>query len=459
MKRKKNLLIKCFTSITFLLLFQLPFILNAQLAVSENGRYLENPDGTPFYWLGDTGWALFQKLDREDVEYYFKIRAAQGFSVIHAAVYHKNPFVLPPLSNMYGDMAFIEDDLTKPIVTPGNNLDNEAEYDYWDHVEYVIDKAEENGLYINFLPVFGVAEGDGYNIIDPGNAYAYGKFIGRRFKDKKNIIWCMGGDVLADNELRKSVWDLLAKGVTVGVAGEEDYSKTLMTYHVRGGHSSTEYFPDAPWLDFHMLQTWASYTKIYNVVTADYNLTPVKPILHGEGAYEDGPEYPTKPINPHVIRKQAYWAIYAGGYHTYGNSNVWNFGTNPYYVSQDWKAALRSPGALCLTISRAFFESLDWWTYIPDQSIITEGIGSGNTLNVAMRSSDNNSIIVYFSSPTSAAIDLNSISESGILKAVWIDPRTGEKSELGSLKKGISKTFTTPDGWEDALLMIEVENQ
>jgi hypothetical protein len=439
------------------LFFTQVILLQAQLSVSENGRYLVNSDESPFYWLGDTGWALFQKLNREDVEFYFKTRSEQGFSVIHAAVYHKNPFVLPPLSNMYGDMPFVDDDLHKPDITPGNNPNNSVEYDFWDHVEYIIDKADENGLYIVLLPIFGVLEGEGYNVITPDNAYPYGKFIGEKFKDKTNIIWCMGGDVLADNELQKSVWNLLAKGVTVGVAGKEDYSKTLMTYHVRGGHSSSEYFPDAQWLDFHMLQTWASYTKIYNAVTSDYNLSPIKPALHGEGAYEDGPEYPTKPISPHVIRKQVYWATFAGGYHTYGNSNIWNFGTNPYYVSQEWKAALKSPGARHLTISRKFFESLDWWNFIPDQSIITEGKGNENTLNVAMRSSDGDKIIVYFSNQTSATINLNMITNSGSAKAVWINPETGDNSEIGSFKNVKAKSFSTPGGWEDALLLIEAE--
>ena len=198
---------------------------------------------------------------------------------------------------------------------------------------------------------------------------------------------------LRDNDTRKAVWDLLAKGVTIGVAGSEDYRQTLMTYHPRGGASSAQFYHNAPWLDFNMLQTWSAYThEFMRRSPLIINRTPVKPILHGEGAYEDGPEYPTKPITPHVIRKQAYWACFAGGFHTYGNSNIWNFGTTPYYVSQDWKKALKSPGANHLTVSRNFFESVEWWKLVPDQSILTSGASSGNTLNVAMRSADNSRI-------------------------------------------------------------------
>jgi hypothetical protein len=65
-------------------------------------------------------------------------------------VYNVNPFILPPLSNAYGDMPFIDDDPKTPDITPGSTPTNAEEYDYWDHVEYVIDVASDKGLYINY---------------------------------------------------------------------------------------------------------------------------------------------------------------------------------------------------------------------------------------------------------------------------------------------------------------------
>src|SRR5690349_6787568 len=58
---------------------------NAQLQslrVSDNKHHLVTTDGKPFFWLGDTAWELFHKLNREDAELYFKTRADQGFNVI-----------------------------------------------------------------------------------------------------------------------------------------------------------------------------------------------------------------------------------------------------------------------------------------------------------------------------------------------------------------------------------------
>lgn len=433
---------------------------NAQLDVSTNRRHLQQADGTPFYWLGDTGWALFQKPDREEVKYYMKTRAKQGFSVIHAAVCHVNPFVTPALQNRYGDRPFIDGDPNRPYLTPGNNPEDTLAYDYWDHVEYVINTAADYGIYINILPVFVMAEekGQGYNFLDPESAYTYGKFIGDRFKDKTNLIWCMGGDVLADNDYRKSIWDQMARGVTEGYTGSNDDSRILMTFHTRGGHSSSDYFPDAAWLDFDMLQTWDAYTRIYGVVSADYHKEPIKPILHGEGAYEDGPEYPTKPINPFVIRKQIYWAVFAGGMHTYGNSNIWSFGTNSKYVTQDWKAAVKSAGAEQAGISRKIMERLRWWQFEPSAALINSGAGTGNELNVAMLNADKTQAMVYLSYPSTVSLALDKlVSPSGKIKATWIDPKTGKRTSAGKYQQVGEHQFTSPRDWEDALLWLKTK--
>ena len=57
-----------------------------KLKVSPNGRYFVDQDGKPFFYLGDTCWLLFQRLNREEVDEYLKDRAAKGFTVIQAYV-------------------------------------------------------------------------------------------------------------------------------------------------------------------------------------------------------------------------------------------------------------------------------------------------------------------------------------------------------------------------------------
>jgi hypothetical protein len=56
------------------------------LRVAINGRSLEYENGTPFFYLGDTAWQLFHRLNREEADRYLCDRAAKGFTVIQAVV-------------------------------------------------------------------------------------------------------------------------------------------------------------------------------------------------------------------------------------------------------------------------------------------------------------------------------------------------------------------------------------
>src|SRR5437879_10925622 len=68
---------------------------NLKLKISPNGRYFVDQSGKPFFYLGDTCWLLFQRLNHEEVDEYLKDRAAKGFTVIQAYVlrglYKKHP--------------------------------------------------------------------------------------------------------------------------------------------------------------------------------------------------------------------------------------------------------------------------------------------------------------------------------------------------------------------------------
>jgi len=46
---------------------------HGRLKVTPNGHSLQFTDGTAFFWLGDTGWELFHRLNDEQADYYLKI--------------------------------------------------------------------------------------------------------------------------------------------------------------------------------------------------------------------------------------------------------------------------------------------------------------------------------------------------------------------------------------------------
>src|SRR6476620_6993734 len=127
--------------------------LHSQIRVTENGTALQTMDGKPFFWLGDTDWELFHRLSREEAAAFIDIRSRQGFNVLQAVALAEFNGVREP--NYYGDFPLNNEDPTNLIVTPGNDPSDSYQYDYWDHVDYIIGLAAAKGIYIGLLPTWG----------------------------------------------------------------------------------------------------------------------------------------------------------------------------------------------------------------------------------------------------------------------------------------------------------------
>jgi len=125
------------------------------LEVSENQRYMQDENGDPFFWLGDTGWLLFSKLSREEAEKYLANRAGKGFNVIQVMALHNLR-----TRNFYGDSALVSFDVSQPYITPGNSSENPEEYDYWDHVDFIIDLAAKKGWDVTGTEIYPTGTSD-----------------------------------------------------------------------------------------------------------------------------------------------------------------------------------------------------------------------------------------------------------------------------------------------------------
>ena len=142
-----------------------------RLKVSDNRRFLVTQDGRPFFYLADTAWELFHRLDRQQAVQYLTKRAEQKYTAIQAVALAELEGVSVP--NAYGDLPLVDKDPTKPAVTPGAAPDNPQAYDYWDHVEYIVDQANARGLYIAMLPSWGRWVNSGRSdesLLTPANA-------------------------------------------------------------------------------------------------------------------------------------------------------------------------------------------------------------------------------------------------------------------------------------------------
>ncbi len=155
-----------------------PSVKNLRLKVSSNGRYFVDQKGKPFFYLADTCWLLFQRLDHDEVDEYLKDRVAKGFTAIQAYVIRGLGKRHPDgNSSLLGESPFIDRDATRP---------NEA---FFKNVDYVVNRANELGL------VMGLVTAKSWHVnktpeqvFNERNAYTFGRFLGERYKNNA-VIW------------------------------------------------------------------------------------------------------------------------------------------------------------------------------------------------------------------------------------------------------------------------------
>ncbi|MDT0677569.1 glycoside hydrolase family 140 protein [Autumnicola musiva] len=420
------------------------------LSISENNRYFQKENGEPFFWLGDTGWLMFNRLDRDQIKKYIEDRKSKEFNVIQAMVLHSLDAV-----NVYKDTALVKQNVAEPVVTDGADASDSLQYDFWDHIDYAVKTAEENGIYMAMVPVWG---GNIENVTEE-QAREYAKFLAERYKDKENVIWLNGGDTFG-NEYT-NVWNALGETLN------EYNPEKLITFHPRGRHDSSDWFHEADWLDFNMFQsghrTYAQDDTEKNYgednwryVKADYELKPVKPTLDGEPSYEGIPYGLHDTLQPfwkaHEIRRYAYWSVFAGaaGF-TYGHSAVMQMHpagdeTGAYGNKKAWDVALDDPGAKQMQYVKKLIVDYPYFSRRPDSTLV---LNSGERYDYLPATSGDGYALVYTYNGREIEIDASELNFEDF-KASWYDPRTGKKSEIGELPQADGEKYTfRPEGKQE----------
>lgn len=432
------------------------------LRVSANRRFLQHADGAPFFYLGDTAWELFHRLSREEAAQYLEQRRAQGFTVIQAVALSELAGLTVP--NAQGEFALADLDSVKP---------NEV---YFQFVDWVIDQAAEKGLFIGLLPTWGDKVqrwfGEGPDIFHPAyknqgleaakaKARDYGRWIGRRYRDRPNLIWIMGGDRepagvdmhpdANDAAFAPAVWREMAYGVREGDAGAH-----LMTYHTCGIGTSSLSFHNDDWLDFNFIQSghFRRDEPNYDLVSADYARAPVKPVMDGEPRYEDHAvnwNLSNGFFDAFDARQAAYWALFAGAFgHTYGAHSVWQMwqpGRAPIsYMRRSWQDALDLEGAWDMMHARRLIESHDLFSRVPDQSLIASENPAGAFHVQATRGQGY--ALVYIPCGTTVEVRMDALAPAAgeaLIRAFWFNPRTGERASAGQFASRGTQAFTPVD--------------
>ncbi len=428
-----------------------------QLKVSDNHRFLVTADGQPFFWLGDTAWELFHRLNREEAEIYLKNRADRRFTVIQAVVLAELDGLKD--TNPYGHRPLEKNDPTKPSE------------DYFKHVDWIVAKANSLGLYIGLLPTWGNQWHKTNAIFTAENAEVYGEWLGKRYQDA-GLVWILGGDRSVENDRHREILRAMARGL-----GKGDGGAHLITLHPSGGNGSAMWFHNEDWLDFNMRQNGhiAEFGATYSQTRKDYERTPAKPVIDGEPIYEDHPvSFDPKNLGHSVaadVRRPLYWDLFGGAFgHTYGHHSVWQMWSPKHtpknFPLMPWFEAINQPGAAQMQYARALLESRPFLTRIPaDDLLATNSIptampGTGRYHFSATRDSNGSYAMVYAPVGRAFSVHMDKITGAKV-KAWWFNPRNGQATAIGTFANWGEHEFTPPDHGEmlDWVLVLDDESR
>lgn len=429
------------------------------LKLSANRRYLLDQNNTPFLIVGDTPQGLMGRLTEAQAERYFANRQAHGFNTlgwIDVACagndYRANKEgttpdgIRPFLGYVAGGTDYTHYDLSKP---------NEA---YFTRLDHIVNLAARHGLLVFIDPIETIGWLSTLRNSGVTTAYAYGQYLGRRYKGFPNVAWLHGNDF---NSWRDPKDDALVQAVAKGIQSEDPAH--LQTVELNVYTSSS--LDDPSWVPIISLNSTYTYSPTYIQMLHSYNQKPVVPTYLVEAHYDNEdvgkpPDFGT----PAVLRREEYWAMLSGATgQFYGNRYTWSF-------ANGWESNIDTAGVSQLTIWKNFFSSLPWQDLAPDQDhkIVTAGLGSYGRLQTrvsesdyctAAKTPDGTVAVAYL--PTSRTITVNMAGLKARADAKWLDPTNGAYTAVpgGPFANSGTREFTPPgkngDGDGDWVLLLE----
>jgi hypothetical protein len=179
------------------------------------------------------------------------------------------------------------------------------------------------------------------------------------------------------------------------------------------------WFHKADWLDFNSIQSGHHFgSDSFAFVSKDYALTPAKPTVDMEPAYENHPT-------------GANWLYKDGD------------GPFPKNGYQHWRKAMAYEGATQVGFMRRLFELRPWYKLVPDQSVLASDAGKGSDRVVAARAEDGSFVLAYLPTGKPVSLKMDKLSGKSV-KARWYDPRKGTWQEIGAYPNIGTREFIAP---------------
>lgn len=404
------------------------------------------------------------------VDQYLANRKARGFNafILMNIVHPGNSYGWPG-TNQNGDAPFSTTDF---LDTPNDR--------YFDFIGLIIDKAAAQGFAVElFYTYAGYAGGDQgwWSVV--GNShntqaicYAWGQYLGNRFKSKANVIWMAGGDYTMPagetfTRMHKILEGIRSTGA-LQLAGSEWNNPDSLVTDQQGFTYGTDPTTSDLQIDSYYGAGPSSSGQTYDTAHRSWaRSSPVLPGMMEEPMYTYD-NYAPIDSSRAAERRYQHWSMTSGGLagSVWGIKGVWGFDdlTKLSDVACDDQQRLFS-----------FYRSLKWWLMLPDgtgagfagRNLVVSGAGSGNSRITAAVASDGSYLLAYVPStgttPTTFSVDLRSM--SGSSRARFWNPTSSKYTDVTGgayslANTGAAQSFTTPGdngtGANDWMLLLDV---
>ena len=445
------------------------------LKQSANSRYLVDQNNTPFPILGRTAWFVIS-LSVSDYKTFISNTVSHGYNSIEMHVIDHDPKGNHPPFNGNGDIPFLKrldgSDWDGSLVytdpatqAPDLTTPNEK---YWHYVDDFLSYCESRGVQVFFFPAYvgydGGDQGSMQELIANGvvKSTAYGSWVAARYKNQKNIVWMLLGDMGKFTAVQKEAEGALITGLK-SVTGQ---LSTEYSAESGPGQSSADQPDFGDQMTLNGAYTWTikdmSVPKLGRIA---YSHNPVMPAFLLEEPYDeegpDGNNYNPSATQP-VRRFQWWgWLTTIGGYIS-GNGYIWRF--NP----PEWQKHMDTKNTYDMGRLNSFIKSITWWKLVPSgldgmKTLITAGgsTPSDSDYVAAAATPDGTLLVAYIPPWHNRSITVDMTAMGGATKARWYDPTSGNYTKIpGSpfANKGTHQ-FTPPGknhaGEGDWVLLLE----
>ena len=444
------------------------------LKASANNRYLVDQNDVPFLMVGDSPQALIGNLSPMEAAFFMENRRRYGINTLWINLLCNAATACNADGTTFDGIA--------PFTTANDlSTPNPA---YFERANGIINLAAENGLVVILDPIetIGWLRLLRTNGID--KAFAFGQYLGNRYKNFPNIIWMHGNDF---QSWQKATDDALVQAVARGIRSlDSNHIHTVELNYLTSGS-----LEDQSWAPLIELNAAYTYFPTYAQVLTEYNRSNFKPVFMLEAHYEFEHNPGTDGGSTQNLRRQEYWTMLSGATgQLYGSAHTWQ-------LQKGWKSYLDTPGVIQLGYMKNLFASKKWYDLIPDQAhtVVTSGYGSfsclvgkfladvgkdpdlipgalvrirkysaigsitTSTCATAARTSDGFSVMAYLPTIRTITVDMSRL--VSIATARWYDPTNGEYADIdGSpFANTGSRKFTPPgnnsSGVGDWILVLE----